>query len=95
MNAAQAKELTLEAKNSANSLSNIQGIAAKKLIDEQIENAARAGKFQVKIDLRAPQFVLLNNKILQMRDEFQAEGFSVEFLLTRTPNGAREMIIKW
>ena len=94
MNAEEARLLTLQAKNLNIEEADILWFTAKEYIDKQIHAAAETGKANVKIDMKHPA-INPHLPLKRVETELESDGFRVEIFLTRTPNGAREMIVEW
>jgi hypothetical protein len=95
MNAIEAKNLSINAGINAAAAFEQHWKTAREVIDRYVETSAKQGKLTTKINLKTVEMDGLNKHLDEARLRLEKDGFKVEFLLTRTPNGAREMILSW
>ena len=96
MNASEARILTMGAKHRSWDDEDKTCMEIVKNISEKIQDAAMEGKSKTVIDLRDKSLhPKINQFLKRLQNSLELDGFYVETKLTRTPNGAREMLITW
>lgn len=95
MNAQIAKEITAASKT--NLLNDLDGLInqAKCRVYEYVEMSAKKGNSETKLNLKTVGFEVVNKNLDRVKVELEAEGYQVEYLLTRSPDGTREMTVRW
>ncbi len=67
-----------------------------KFIFSEIEKSILLGYSSVTIDLKNSIFSQVkSNDFDFIRNKLEAEGYDVNYILGRSPNGKREMLIRW
>ena len=96
MNATEARQLTMAAKNSSFDEEEKNFIELIKIVSAKITDSATQGKSKAVIDLKESSIQAKTKNLLKrLQENLEHDGFQVELILTRTPNGAREMIVQW
>lgn len=96
MNATEARLLTMAAKNSSLDDEEKNFINIVKIVSAKISDCAMDGKSKAVIDLKESSIQAKTKNLLKrLQENFERDGYSVELKLTRTPDGAREMIVEW
>jgi FKBP-type peptidyl-prolyl cis-trans isomerase (trigger factor) len=96
MKADEARQIAMVAKNNADDQDQKDFVEIIKQATQRIHEAASKGLSKVTIDLRDTNVNQRINKMLdRVQSDLQHDGFAVDYFLTRTPNGKREMTISW
>ena len=64
-------------------------------IADTITRSANFGHKQTKFNLKEVRLEVVAKNLDYLKHAFTTRGYEVEFLMERSPNGARTMIVKW
>lgn len=96
MNAKQIKQLTLQARSKLISDNEILWLTLSKFIFDEIEKSALNGHQEVLFNLRSEPFIVaVKLDINFIKSKLESSDFEVDYILERSPNGKRTMLIKW
>lgn len=64
-------------------------------IAETITGMANHGHWECTFNLKSVEFTEIAKDLTYLKHQFESRGYEVRFKLQRSPNGAKEMIVKW
>ncbi len=96
MNAKEARQLTVQTNNKLLSDKEVEWLKLNKYIIEQIEIASLSGKFEVILNMKDLDFSkVLINDFSFIKNKLEVDEFEVSYILERSPNGKRKLVISW